>query len=83
MVKAFAAAVLDLDTVESVWLREIVNGLEVCVVVTEADLDFDLSLREQFIELASQRLSPGEGDLFVYQRDIAPDWVFQSTQITA
>jgi hypothetical protein len=83
VVRDFAAAVLDLDQVESVWLRQAIDGLEVSVVVSDADLEFDLSLRERFIELASERLCSGEGDLFVYQRDDAPGWVFEGTQITA
>ena len=79
--RAFAKAIADFDRVEGVWLREVVNEFEVCVVLSEIDLDFDLSLREQFIELVSERVGPGEGDLFIYQRDVAPDSAFQGTRL--
>ncbi len=81
--KAFADVVLKLDLVESVWVRDAVNGFEVCVVVSDADLDFDLSLRERFIDLVAERLGPGEGDIFIYKQDDAPGWVFEGIQVSA
>lgn len=80
--RAFARRVVEADDVLEIWLIDSKSDLDMVVVVREIDLDRELWLRGEFIEVACEQLSPGEGELAVYAAESVPGWVREGQRLT-
>lgn len=72
-----------MDGVCEVWLHSSSPDLEIAVVLYDLDLSRELGIRGMFVDVMCERLSPGEGELFVYaQSEGVPAWVREGERLT-
>lgn len=72
---AFAQAAIGINGVESIWLTDVVDDLQMVVVLDPTELEQELEVRRIFIDLMCKKLDPSVGELYAYPGDEVPQWV--------